>query len=339
MNYIELINRFWRLRRSMRITSLQTDVYFCLVQECNLRGWPLKFKITNKLLCITMGIAEPSLTGARRRLAQLELIRFTGGKRNLDAPEYEICPVPQGNTNNLSNPDGNPEDGEVEDGRHDASQGASPNIKQNKKRGRATGLLMNKKTEPGTFVPPTVEEVEAYCLRRRNAVDAFRFVDYYTSRGWMLGDAPMKNWKAVVRGWEKSPSRKERFASYRGAGCSPDNGLPDKHSPDNLSHGNPLPGNSLHGNPVWENPVRDSLSAESFSGEDALRPVSPPENASSAVSSSNGQAYNDCESKNNREPHSNHESRNNHESNITHETEKSQVSRKVRETGRRYKQL
>lgn len=59
----------------------------------------------------------------------------------------------------------------------------------------------NRKTS--RFVPPTVEEVRAYCQERRNAVDAQRFVDYYTANGWTQGRGkPIKDWRAAVRTWE-----------------------------------------------------------------------------------------------------------------------------------------
>lgn len=53
------------------------------------------------------------------------------------------------------------------------------------------------------FVPPTVDEVREYCLARKNGIDPQEFVDYYAARGWMLGKAKMKDWKAAVRTWEK----------------------------------------------------------------------------------------------------------------------------------------
>ena len=52
------------------------------------------------------------------------------------------------------------------------------------------------------FVPPTVEEVKAYCLERKNGLDAQAFVDFYESKGWKVGKEPMKDWKASVRTWE-----------------------------------------------------------------------------------------------------------------------------------------
>ncbi|MBO5969612.1 MAG: helix-turn-helix domain-containing protein [Clostridia bacterium] len=53
------------------------------------------------------------------------------------------------------------------------------------------------------FVPPSVEEVRAYCLERNNQINPETFVDFYTAKGWMVGKNKMKDWKAAVRTWEK----------------------------------------------------------------------------------------------------------------------------------------
>lgn len=54
------------------------------------------------------------------------------------------------------------------------------------------------------FNPPTVQDVQAYCLERGNNVDPERWVDHYTSNGWKVGKNPMKDWKSAVRTWEKN---------------------------------------------------------------------------------------------------------------------------------------
>lgn len=54
------------------------------------------------------------------------------------------------------------------------------------------------------FVPPTVDEVRAYCIERKNGINAEQFIDYYTARGWMIGKNKMKDWKASVRTWERN---------------------------------------------------------------------------------------------------------------------------------------
>ena len=58
------------------------------------------------------------------------------------------------------------------------------------------------------FTPPSIEEVAAYCQERGNGVDAARFVDFYSSKGWMVGKSRMKDWKAAVRNWERSSDAK-----------------------------------------------------------------------------------------------------------------------------------
>lgn len=59
------------------------------------------------------------------------------------------------------------------------------------------------KREVKRFTPPTVDEVKAYCNERRNNVDPEQFVAFYSSKGWKVGDQPMKDWKQAVITWEK----------------------------------------------------------------------------------------------------------------------------------------
>ena len=69
------------------------------------------------------------------------------------------------------------------------------------------------------FTPPSREEVQAYCIERNNNVDAERFIDYYTSNGWMVGKNHMKDWKSAVRTWEKNGySNKAQQNQQQGTG-------------------------------------------------------------------------------------------------------------------------
>ncbi len=66
--------------------------------------------------------------------------------------------------------------------------------------------LSNKETKK--FKKPTLEEVREYCQSRGNGVDPETFINFYESKGWVVGKSPMKDWKAAVRTWEqRSPSR------------------------------------------------------------------------------------------------------------------------------------
>ena len=72
------------------------------------------------------------------------------------------------------------------------------------------------------FTPPTLAEVQSYVAERHSPVDPQEFIDFYESKGWMVGKAPMINWKAACRNaekwerWAKTADPKEK---------TPDNSL------------------------------------------------------------------------------------------------------------------
>lgn len=60
---------------------------------------------------------------------------------------------------------------------------------------------------------PSEEEVRAYCREAGYQVDPVRFCGYYASKGWRVGNTPMKDWQAAVRAWaarDASPSASAR---------------------------------------------------------------------------------------------------------------------------------
>ena len=78
---------------------------------------------------------------------------------------------------------------------------------------------IGKDNNKGRFTPPTIEEVKAYCTERQNTVDPVSFINFYESKGWMIGKNKMKDWKAAVRTWERSrqtekKAEKPKFDSF-----------------------------------------------------------------------------------------------------------------------------
>lgn len=87
-------------------------------------------------------------------------------------------------------------------------------------------IIEGEKPKRKRFVPPTHEEVKAYCLERKNNVDPEKFINYYTSNGWQVGKNKMKDWKAAVRTWERNGyDNKQTFGQ---------NGIAVKHSKNEL---------------------------------------------------------------------------------------------------------
>lgn len=66
------------------------------------------------------------------------------------------------------------------------------------------------KASASRFTPPTLNELTDYAHEiGYDSLDAQYFLDYYESRGWMIGKNHMKSWKAAVRAWKTRDQRKE----------------------------------------------------------------------------------------------------------------------------------
>lgn len=96
---------------------------------------------------------------------------------------------------------------------------------QNRTRRNRTGTGGGDGSAGGRFVPPTLDEVRAYVLQRRSPVEPQAFIDFYQARGWMVGKAPMRDWKAACRSaeswerWSRPPAQTQvtnpdRIAKY-----------------------------------------------------------------------------------------------------------------------------
>jgi DNA-binding transcriptional MerR regulator len=53
------------------------------------------------------------------------------------------------------------------------------------------------------FIPPTFNDVLEYCMQNNLDVDGVKFINFYESKGWMVGKNKMKDWKAAIRTWVK----------------------------------------------------------------------------------------------------------------------------------------
>lgn len=72
------------------------------------------------------------------------------------------------------------------------------------------------------FIPPTLEEVQAYCKERNKGVDVQKFYDYYSSADWHDSEGEkVKSWKQKVISWEKNSfkteNKKSKFNNYTDA--------------------------------------------------------------------------------------------------------------------------
>jgi uncharacterized protein YdaU (DUF1376 family) len=61
------------------------------------------------------------------------------------------------------------------------------------------------------FAPPTIKEVEDRCLEiGLPTCEASKFVNYYESKGWIVGRSKMKSWKASLAGWKDRHNERQQ---------------------------------------------------------------------------------------------------------------------------------
>lgn len=83
---------------------------------------------------------------------------------------------------------------------------ANNNINNDNKVNNDNNIMSDKPTvisKSKKFIPPSFEQVQAYCHERNNNIDPQAFIDYYSAVGWKVGSKAMKDWKAAIRTWER----------------------------------------------------------------------------------------------------------------------------------------
>ncbi|PRY10308.1 hypothetical protein CLV24_11436 [Pontibacter ummariensis] len=189
MNYIELINQFWRLRRKVRFTAHEADLYFYLLNEANELEWENPFQHATTLICANLGISRKTFVDLRNRLRQKGLIDFTEGQKNKLAATYMLLYVskstPQGNIqgnvkgNIQGNIDGNIQGNvlgnhstklnqtKLKEGDDDAA--ASPPKKKGEEGKASSAKPPKSKKPPSAAQPPKAEEDPVH----KDFVDAY----------------------------------------------------------------------------------------------------------------------------------------------------------------------
>lgn len=57
---------------------------------------------------------------------------------------------------------------------------------------------------------PSLEDIKTYIKLKDFNVDAERFYNYYSAKGWKLGNTPIENWKILVNDWARKDYLGER---------------------------------------------------------------------------------------------------------------------------------
>lgn len=97
--------------------------------------------------------------------------------------------APKGNQNARKQPQNNPK----------STPNDNDNVNDNDKE---EGIVKGKRS---AFSPPSLSDLETYMTENGYTIDPQQFIDFYESKGWMIGKNKMKDWQAAVRTWARRP--------------------------------------------------------------------------------------------------------------------------------------
>ena len=87
--------------------------------------------------------------------------------------------------------------------KNDKASDEAPDKALDKAHIKATDTIYKQETKNNKFIPPTFNDVLEYCMQNNLDVDGVKFINFYESKGWMVGKNKMKNWKAAIQTWVK----------------------------------------------------------------------------------------------------------------------------------------
>jgi len=171
-----LIDNMRKIRKKFRFTAVEQALFYELLEILKSDKSEIIF-CSNWDMINRLNIAESSLYAARKKLIQAGIISYHSGRSTRSIGQYSFIR----NTTSDTTSD---------------TFGALPD------KGLQKNSSKSKRTS-NAFIPPTFDEVKAYCLERNSCIDPQHFIDHYQANGWMIGKNKMKDWKAAVRTWEQ----------------------------------------------------------------------------------------------------------------------------------------
>ena len=220
-----------KTRRRFALSAGEQALYMELVDICNEEGWQTSFQVSNGELITALNCTEKTICQWRQSLINAGLIKYSSGKSKRAYGTYDITVI--FTTNDTINKGGNTT----------TNKGGNPSDYNKLNKTKLNNVLLKKEPKDEIFVdevlggekqihdlvipeippkekssakkekftPPTVQQVQDYCNERQNGIQAFSFVSFYQSKGWMVGKNQMKDWKAAIHTWESK--NKEHYGN------------------------------------------------------------------------------------------------------------------------------
>ena len=203
--YVMLLTTFWLIDREMPFSAAETRLYTYLVNSAYALGFKNGLIRADGLLAAELSMSRNTLLSAREKLIRGGLILLNEERKGRVKNVYHINTnvnvqfVVQKLNNNLNI----------------KPTPVTPKPKKNKAIEPKLAIQPtlfpemeveqpeNVKEKTRRFVKPTEEQVAAYIQEKGYTFTASAFIDFYESKGWVVGKSPMKDWKAACRTWSR----------------------------------------------------------------------------------------------------------------------------------------
>ena len=187
MSYIDYLNSFNKWVESNTLPASSELLYYKLLYVFNRAGWLEHVQVDTLRLMAMLRCQKDAAYNARDKLAQAGFISFKSGKKGMPTLYFlsdfqTVMPT--------VTPTVTPAESPTESPTHIKTKTKTKNIPPDPPEGGRARVR---------FVPPTVEEVRAYCLRRENGTGPEAFVDFCAAKGRVVGRSPMRDWQAAFR--------------------------------------------------------------------------------------------------------------------------------------------
>lgn len=205
MNYISEIRGFYDLAEQFTLSSSCICLWHALMFQANKARWKEEFSVAISTLELRTGLKRGAIYTARNTLQQHGIIsvRQRDGQQSALYTINTLCLLNEHNT------DANPNATQTQHRRKPEplnKQDIDEDVDETKEKDT---IVSQKKKEERNTIPPSLDMVEQYCLERGNGISASYFIDFYTSKGWMIGKNKMKDWQSAIRTWEKNRQQQE----------------------------------------------------------------------------------------------------------------------------------
>lgn len=196
-NYTNIDNHvFWDHSLSLKAKGLLAQIF----------SLPDNWEYSIKGLATLFSDGETAVSNAIQELIDHGYIvrtQKTNQYGRFDGYEYDIYETPQTQNDNTESEKPYSENPVTENPLSENPAQLNTNI-SNTKLENTKELDICDKPKKSHFIPPTIEEVRAYCRERNSSVDPDKFFEYFQTGNWKDSKGnPVKNWKQKVITWEK----------------------------------------------------------------------------------------------------------------------------------------